>query len=281
MRILMAYDGTPGARAMFLDLRRAGLPERVEARVITVATAARAPGGRALLQDESRLLAEAGAGHLRSDFPAWDVACEVVEGAAAASIVEAAERFSADLVVVGTRGLNETERVELGSVAREVVTNSRTSVRVSRAPRQGGGPVRLLLGYDASAGSEDAVAAVCARRWPDGTEVRVLAAQGQRAGGKGDLVGIQPEHSHADLGPSMDALSTKLRAAGLQTSSALRAGDARRALLDEAVVWAPDAIFLGGRRLQRLRRFLFGSVAGSVADDAPCTVEVVRPAASH
>jgi nucleotide-binding universal stress UspA family protein len=57
----------------------------------------------------------------------------------------------------------------------------------------------------------------------------------------------------------------------------VRIGDARRALLDEAMVWNPHAIFLGGRRLQRLRRFLFGSVAGSVADDAPCTVEVVRP----
>lgn len=275
MRILIAYDGTPGSRAVFTDLRRAGLPPKADATVLTVATVGRMPTARALLVEEARLLAQAGLTHVRSAFPEWKIACEVVEGGAATAIVETAARTEADLVVVGTRGLNDAEKSALGSVAREVVTNAKRSVRVARAGGSDG--TRLLLGFDGSPGSEDAVAEVCARRWPKGCEIRLLAAQAEASKSRGRLEGVPPGPGADDIGPALDAALRRLEKAGLRPSSAVRIGDARRALLDEAVVWNPDAIFVGGRRLQRLRRFLFGSVAGSVADDAPCTVEVVRP----
>lgn len=278
MKILIAYDGTPGARAVFLDLKRAALPPDAEAHVFAVSTAGRVPSARALLLDEARLLAEAGAGHTQADFPSWKVTSSVVEGSPATAIVEAAERTGADLIVVGTRGLNHAEKAILGSVAREVVTNARTSVRVVRIPATARADVpRVLLGFDASPGAEDALAEVCRRPWPKGTEVRALAARAAPQTGRGKVVGTPDEPSHADVDAALDDATSRLAKAGLTASSAVRVGEGRRALLDEASVWAPDAIFVGGRRLQRLRRFLFGSVAGSVADDAPCTVEVVRP----
>lgn len=279
MKILIAYDGTPGARAVFQDLRRGGLPADCQAHVVTVTTAGRAPSARALLLDEARLLAEAGAAHVRTDFPGWAVTSAVVEGSPAPAIVEAAERERAGLIVVGTRGLNHTEKAVLGSVARSVVTNARISVRVARAPAPGRGDAcRVLLGFDASPGAEDALAEVCSRTWPEGTEVRALAARAAPHTGPGKVVGAPSEPSHADVDAALDDATSRLARAGLLASSAVRVGEGRRALLDEAAVWLPDAIFVGGRRLQRLRRFLFGSVAGSVADDAPCSVEVVRPA---
>jgi nucleotide-binding universal stress UspA family protein len=279
MKILIAYDGTPGARAVFSDLRRAGLPAGVTAGVLSVATAGRVPTGRALLIDEARLLAEAGAGHVRALFPKWTVSAHVVEGAAAAAIVAAADEWAADLVIVGTRGLNDRERLELGSVAREVVTNARTSVRVARPSRAAEGDApKLLVGYDGSRGAEDAVGEICGRRWPKSTEVRIVAADGSPPP-KSRTDGAERK-SQREFEQALDAASAQLAKAGLKTSSAIRTGEAKRALLDEADTWGPDAIFLGGRRLQRLRRFLFGSVAGSVADDAPCSVEVVRPASA-
>jgi nucleotide-binding universal stress UspA family protein len=150
-------------------------------------------------------------------------------------------------------------------------------VRVARAGGEDG--MRLLLGFDGSQGSEDAVEAVASRRWPRGTEARLLAARPEtpKSGARGRIDGLPPPKRADDIDRALDAALRRLEAAGLRPSSAVRIGDARRALLDEAMVWNPHAIFLGGRRLQRLRRFLFGSVAGSVADDAPCTVEVVRP----
>ncbi|MCE9636601.1 MAG: universal stress protein [Planctomycetes bacterium] len=277
MRLLIAYDGTVGSRVVFGDLRRAGLPKAVEAHVVTVATSGRLASARPLLMDEARIIGEGGANHLRGEFPKWDIKSHVVEGTPAAAIIDAAERVQAGLVVVGTRGLNESERTILGSVAREVVTNARTSARVARIGTNASLRLRLLLGFDGSAGSEDVLAAVAARTWPKATEVRLLAVQNPDAASGGKMEGVAPTAPRADLDAALDAAAARLSKVGLATTTAVRTGEARRALLDEAVTWGPDTIFLGGRRLQRLRRFLFGSVAGSVADDAPCSVEVVRP----
>lgn len=279
MKILIAYDGTPGARAVFSDMERAALPPGVEAHVVSVATAGRLPSARALLVDEARLLAEAGAAHVRAAFPEWTVSADVVEGAPAASIVDAARRLGVELVFVGTRGLKDAERAALGSVAREVITNTRCSVRVCRrSPGPHTSPRRLLIGFDGSAGADDAVAEVCRRPWPAGTEARLLAALPPAGGAGTEPSGVQSrsEPAAGKIDATLAVVTARLSAAGLTASAAVRPGEARRALLDEAEAWAPDVIFLGGRRLQRLRRFLFGSVAGEVADDAPCTVEVVR-----
>jgi nucleotide-binding universal stress UspA family protein len=269
VKILIAYDGTPGSRAVFDDLRRAALPERLEAHVVTVATTGRVASARSLLVEEAGLLADAGARHVRADFPGWTVVSEVVEGAPAAAILAAAHRIAADLIVVGTRGLDPAERAALGSVAREVVTNARRSVRVARSHgRQAGETHRILIGFDGSPGAADAIAEVTSRRWPPGTEVRLLAAL---ANGNGPATA--EGHPEAKLGP----VAARLAGAGFRTTTAVRVGEARRTLLQEADAWCPESIFVGGRRLQKLRRFLFGSVAGEVADDAPCSVEVVRP----
>ena len=53
-------------------------------------------------------------------------------GSAASEIVEEAERWDADLVVVGSHGYNAIERFFLGSVAMSVVSHAPCSVEVVR-----------------------------------------------------------------------------------------------------------------------------------------------------
>src|SRR5689334_17348561 len=43
-RVLIAYDGTPGAETALSDLKRAGLPKQVEARILTIADVWVPPG---------------------------------------------------------------------------------------------------------------------------------------------------------------------------------------------------------------------------------------------
>lgn len=64
-----------------------------------------------------------------------DAGPEMLEGDAAARIVEASERIGADLVVIGTRGLTGIDRLLLGSVARNVLLHSSASVLVVRPSR--------------------------------------------------------------------------------------------------------------------------------------------------
>jgi len=59
----------------------------------------------------------------------------MLEGDAAARIVETSERIGADLVVIGTRGLTGIDRLLLGSVARNVLLHSSASVLVVRPSR--------------------------------------------------------------------------------------------------------------------------------------------------
>jgi nucleotide-binding universal stress UspA family protein len=62
----------------------------------------------------------------------------------------------------------------------------------------------------------------------------------------------------------------------LPVSSEIKLGDPRRLLVDEAKEWGADSIFLGATGLNRLERFLLGSVATAVVTRAHCSVEIVR-----
>jgi len=67
-----------------------------------------------------------------------------------------------------------------------------------------------------------------------------------------------------------------LKAASLQAETAVRDGDPRTVILDEAKEWAADLIVLGSHGHSRLERWVLGSVTRSIVDHAPCSVEVVR-----
>ena len=68
----------------------------------------------------------------------------------------------------------------------------------------------------------------------------------------------------------------KLQRAGLIVSSVVQEGDPKEALVQEALDWKADAIFVGARGLGRVERLLLGSVSSATVAHAPCTVEVIR-----
>jgi nucleotide-binding universal stress UspA family protein len=61
----------------------------------------------------------------------------VLTGDAATAIIAAAHEFEADLVVIGSRGQTGLARMVLGSVARNVLHGSGSSVLVVHPPRAG------------------------------------------------------------------------------------------------------------------------------------------------
>jgi nucleotide-binding universal stress UspA family protein len=58
---------------------------------------------------------------------------------------------------------------------------------------------------------------------------------------------------------------------------AVRQGDPRTVIIDEAKAWSADLIVVGSHGYTGIKRLLLGSVAQSVVSHAPCSVEVVRP----
>jgi nucleotide-binding universal stress UspA family protein len=315
MRVLVAYDGSDCADAALADLQRAGLPRDVAALVFTVgevflppppvssyeavaaattsrrvaAAVAQSQSQAARALEAARETAEGGRELLGAAFPTWEVRAEAVAGSPAWAVIEKAERWPADLVVVGTHGRSALGRLLLGSVSAKVAADARKSVRVARCPENkfvADAPIRLLVGYDGSPSAREAVRAVARRRWPAGSMARVVAVSeypaassvvGLIPGAAATLTGREQE-MFVRLREEVEAAQEDLGAvAGLHVSGEVLRGDARRVLVEEAERTQADCVFVGSRGLGGpFERFVLGSVSDALVKNAPCTVEVVR-----
>jgi nucleotide-binding universal stress UspA family protein len=183
MKILVAYDDSECADAALDDLRRAGLPSDAQVKVLSVVENwPPPPSALEIIEHVDReqdylALARRGGTRLVSIEPGWDVKSESGAGSPATVIIEKADEWGADLLVVGSHGHTALGQFFFGSVSQKVLHEARRSVRVARGRiEEPGTPVRLIVGFDGSKGAESAVEAVAARKWPAGSEARIVNA---------------------------------------------------------------------------------------------------------
>lgn len=167
-----------------------------------------------------------------------------------------------------------------------MVTEARCSVRVSRGNGKAENEfTRVICGLDGSPGSEAAVREIARRSWPKGTEVKLIAANDPLTPtfiGKliPPLAETIEESNLADLvwiERLLQSSASILWSSGLVVSTAIRDGDPKRVLVEEAQEWGADCIFVGSTGFSnRLERFVLGSVSAAVVGRADCSVEVVR-----
>ncbi|HKS30035.1 MAG TPA: universal stress protein [Pyrinomonadaceae bacterium] len=304
MKVLIGYDGSPYADAALEDLRLAGLPLTGEAVVVTVGDVLfnPPPESRELIEsaielsrkqdDESRgrahRMADDAAGRVKEYLPRWDVLPKALTGSASEELLREAQFLSADLIVVGSRGLNALGRFFLGSVSKVVATHAPCSVRIGRqAAGMTDGPrgPRIMVCVDGSAGAARAVRAVGMRRWPKGAEVRLISVD-DGEGPKGirdvrpdleDLVAACSEAPPVDARLMVEAARMALAAQGLNVSVELLEGDPVEVLIEQARKWDADSLFVGARGLDsESEEPGLGSVSAKLVTGADCTVELVR-----
>jgi nucleotide-binding universal stress UspA family protein len=314
MRVLIAYDGSEGADAAIEDLPRAGLANGVEAIILSVAElwlpppppsaggaegfplytppgleSARERVAEAIAKVRSQ--AEGASARVQAMFPSWKLGTEVSTGSPAWEVINKADKWEPDLIIVGSQGRSALGRLFLGSVSQKILTEARCSVRVGRRPVTADGvPVRVLVGVDGSPGAEAAVQAVAKREWPSDTEISVIAVQdpsvplalGSLNPQVMEWIGEADERDRHWVLKMVEAASEDLRGADLNVSSLVKQGDAKKTLIDEAKRLGADCIFVGSTGFSnRLERFLLGSVSAAVANRAECSVEVVRKKAKE
>lgn len=288
MRVLMAYDGSPCAEAAVEDLGRAGLPAEVEVLLVSVTeTWLPPPSGLELvtpgvvtsIHERTEAMKEQvvrAGDRLRGRFPGWNVESMQAAGSPATVLLERAEEWKPDLIVVGSHGAGPVQRFLIGSVSQRVATHAPCSVRIARGRVEDGvadGPTRLVVGIDGSIDSDMAVYVVAHRQWPVGTEVRLVTSIGPMLSTQ-SLVSFPEEKSIVEEWQGQAA--RRLREAGLEVSTVLSFEDPKRALVHEAESWGADTIFVGSHGRGAVARFLLGSVSAAVAARAHCTVEIVR-----
>lgn len=304
LKLLIAYDGTACADAALDDLRRAGLPDEVEALVVFVEESSRLPEVASYevvdgvlceisahpemvsAHSHSLSLATIGAERIRKSFPLWKVRAESVKGSAARAILGRAEEWPPDLITVGSHGRSALGRVVLGSVSQKVLRNAQTSVRVARRSEAGRQSIRIVIGVDGSLSSLAAVREVARRIWPPHSEVLVLAVEdplvptavGSLIPPLTNRVKEQNPSEGEWLKKVLDNSVADLRAAGMTASVSVVTGDPKHVLVDEAKRFKADTIFVGSVGFSnRVERLLLGSVSAAVSARSHCTVEVVRP----
>jgi nucleotide-binding universal stress UspA family protein len=226
-----------------------------------------------LRHQAERILAEA---YARAHAAAADLEIdgELVTGAAAAVLIDAAR--TADLVVVGDRGLGGFGSLLIGSVAVQLAAHATRPVLVARGRGRPGGPV--LVGVDGSPANDPAVGFAFEEAALRGVPLLALHAwTGPVSTGPGDMLPLVYDPA------AVEADETRLLAEAVagwrekypdvEVRRMLVRRHARRALI-EATGRAQLAV-VGTRGLGGFTGLLLGSVSHAVLHHAAGPVAVV------
>jgi nucleotide-binding universal stress UspA family protein len=312
MKIFIAYDGSEAANIAIDSMLRAGLPKQgVEAFVMSVGEVWLPPANASDddmfprvappglkearehaegVMQKAQDAAERGAKRLQKNFPDWRVTSEAQSGSPAFELLNRAEEWRADLIVVGSHGHTAIGRFVLGSVSQKILTEASTSVHVGRAATgTGASGERIVIGVDGSPGACAAIKAATKRNWTAGSELRIVVADDSLKGNPiwlmvppvRDFVDeVRAEERTQSERMALEAtkeLRTALNNDKITVSSVVETGDPKRVLITHAEEFGADCIFTGATGFSsRLERLVLGSVSAAVAARAHCSVEVVR-----
>ncbi|HYJ86084.1 MAG TPA: universal stress protein [Pyrinomonadaceae bacterium] len=148
MRILLAVDGSACSDAAIDEVARRPWPPQSEVRVITAAETpiivgmepwAAAPEYFEQLEksvrEAAKVVIDGARNKLRTiEDKTLKISSDIIQGPPRQVIVEEAERWGAELIVMGSRGLGAWNRLLLGSVSSAVVHHAPCSVEIVRGP---------------------------------------------------------------------------------------------------------------------------------------------------
>lgn len=137
--------------------------------------------------------------------------------------------------------------------------------------------MKVLLAIDSSALSEAVVSEVEARPWTADTVICVLTVI--------DLLALTSAVGYLEpfIKSENDAakrlvqnVSERFSRRGLQTITTVVEGYPGASIVEEAEKWGADIVFVGSHGHSGFVRFMLGSIAKAVVQNAPCSVEIVR-----
>jgi nucleotide-binding universal stress UspA family protein len=294
MRVLIAYDGSPGATEAVALAEAIAWPQGSILRVVSViepvlvpisgpwdrgyAPAPELDAAITAYADETiRKVVE------RLAAPSRSTEGKVIRGRAASAIVDDSRDFGADLVMVGSRGQGTIASLLLGSVSSEVVDHASCPVLVART----GTLSRVVFATDESRSAEGAEAILA--RWPifAGLPIRVVSiadvVRPWTTGIAPTMYGQVLDAYDADLRESKAEhqriatdTAARLREGGRTAVAEMRDGDAAGEIVGVAEQRDADLIVLGSRGRTGLTRLLLGSVARNVLSGSNASVLIVR-----
>lgn len=144
MKILLAIDGSACSALAVAEVVRRPWPADSQFRIISVVEphVALAPGPflsapyleevEKVAGQQAQEAVERAAASLREAGRELEVSTEILTGSPRRVIVEEAEKWNADLIIVGSHGYRSWERMLLGSVSQAVAMHAECSVEIVR-----------------------------------------------------------------------------------------------------------------------------------------------------
>jgi nucleotide-binding universal stress UspA family protein len=146
MKILLAVDGSPCSQEVVNEIASRPWPSNSEFRIVSAFQIPVAPTPEAWIilpkayddmecavRAQAQKVVNAGFAKLKKALgQSVDVTTQILPGSPASAILEEAERWNANLIVVGSHGYGAWHRLVLGSVSQAVVIHAKCSVEVVR-----------------------------------------------------------------------------------------------------------------------------------------------------
>ena len=202
------------------------------------------------------------------------------EGVPAKTILDFAQAQKANLIVMGSHGLQGTDRIALGSVAEKVLRKAACSVLMVRSPEHdfvtpgsGQDPIRLqkiLVCTDFSECSKAALEHALSIAAEYHAELSVLHVLEEMPASK-DLQSVtQPLLARIN-----QAIAAEVRG-DCTIKPLVRIGKPYLEIIQEAAEGKPDAVIMGVRGRNALDLAVFGSTTHRVIQLGPCPVLAVH-----
>jgi nucleotide-binding universal stress UspA family protein len=204
----------------------------------------------------------------------------MVKGHVADAILSNAEKSRPDLMVVGSRGMNDLPGYLLGSISRTVLTHGPCSVLTVKQPPPDV-PVSVLLALDGSKPSKFAASRV--KEWlsPEDVTLQLVSVVPEILTDVSTMLTktrlktlVAPLRQHAQ--ECLDQYRELFLKEGFQVSGKRLQGNPREQIVESVPACHAQLVVMGSKGLTGLDRFSMGSVSGWVSAYAPASVLVVR-----
>jgi len=267
-RILLATDGSEysaGAISVAADLAR-----RNRAQLFIVSVAVYNPEYASTVPGLEQTALDAARRNAAAARDAAGIDCEVIVAEAAdpyRGIVETADEYRADLIVMGRRGRRGLARAMVGDATARVIGHAHCSVLV--VPRGArGGEHAILVATDGSRHGDTAAFAAGRLAVAAGQSLRVISV-------------VLPSHNderRRQAGAAVERIKQSLAGQAIEVSGGVGEGRPAQVIIDQARDAGAGMIVVGTHGRTGLERLLMGSVAERVIGFAQCPVLAVKGA---
>ncbi|CAN5232788.1 hypothetical protein BH10CYA1_BH10CYA1_08230 [soil metagenome] len=283
MKIIVAIDGSQSSEAAVDALTNIQLAPGTEVKLLIAIepyqdAIAKATDALKGMTDE-----------LQKKLIGCTVTYEVAQGDAKSRITEIAKAWSANLIIMGSRGRKGLELMLMGSVSQGVLTQSPCPVIIAKAGEThdpSNGFKNILITVDNSEYSKAALTWLQGIQWGPETQFKIativqpLVDSFDSVGSITDATNLTRQHDDL-IGMAkgeVAKLSADLAAAvgPKNVSIEVGEGDPKDVIINIATSWSADLIVMGSHGRTGLDKLLLGSVSQAVALHAPCSVAIVR-----